>query len=118
MSAIFFQKSWILLSQRCTCLSNFCFKHITYISLTFLITYSRANKERWNIKEKPPHDIVPVKGSVHVTLNRRFVEYVITNRVAADFLEWVNKTGIPDETFFATLIHNPQLEIPGSFKGR
>nr|XP_034333292.1 beta-1,3-galactosyl-O-glycosyl-glycoprotein beta-1,6-N-acetylglucosaminyltransferase [Crassostrea gigas] len=81
-------------------------------------TIKRANKERWNIKEKPPHDIVPVKGSVHVTLNRRFVEYVITNRVAADFLEWVNKTGIPDETFFATLIHNPQLEIPGSFKGK
>uniref|UniRef100_K1QDF4 Beta-1,3-galactosyl-O-glycosyl-glycoprotein beta-1,6-N-acetylglucosaminyltransferase 4 n=1 Tax=Magallana gigas TaxID=29159 RepID=K1QDF4_MAGGI len=80
------------------------------------VNNTRANKDRWNIKEKPPHDIVPVKGSVHVTLNRRFVEYVITNRVAADFLEWVNKTGIPDETFFATLIHNPQLEIPGSFK--
>lgn len=68
--------------------------------------------------EKPPHDIVPVKGSVHVTLNRRFVEQVITNRVTADFLEWVNKTDIPAETFFATLNHNSQLEIPGSFKVR
>lgn len=52
-----------------------------------------------------------------MTLNRKVVEYVINNDVAADFLKWVNKTSIPDETFFATLIHNPELGIPGSFKG-
>uniref|UniRef100_K1RB74 Beta-1,3-galactosyl-O-glycosyl-glycoprotein beta-1,6-N-acetylglucosaminyltransferase 4 n=1 Tax=Magallana gigas TaxID=29159 RepID=K1RB74_MAGGI len=79
-------------------------------------TIKRANKERWNITEKPPHTIQPVKGSVHVTLNRKVVEYVINHDVAADFLTWVNKTSIPDETFFASLIHNPQLGIPGSFK--
>lgn len=86
-------------------------------SLLFDIHQIRANKERWNINEKPPHTIQPVKGSVHVTLNRKVVEYVINNDVAADFLKWVNKTSIPDETFFATLIHNPELGIPGSFKG-
>ncbi|XP_062570789.1 beta-1,3-galactosyl-O-glycosyl-glycoprotein beta-1,6-N-acetylglucosaminyltransferase-like [Saccostrea cucullata] len=80
-------------------------------------TLKRANKERWNIKEKPPHNINPVKGSIHVTLNRQFVEYVISNPVAKDFLNWVNKTDIPDETYFASLIHNPHLGIPGSFKG-
>lgn len=53
-----------------------------------------------------------------MTLNRKFVEYVINNDVAADFLRWVNKTEVPDETYFATLIHNPQLGIPGSFKGK
>lgn len=46
------------------------------------------------------------------------MEYVINSRVAKDFLRWVNKTDTPDETYFATLIHNPQLGIPGSFKGR
>lgn len=53
-----------------------------------------------------------------MTLNRKFVEYVIKNDVAADFLRWVNKTDVPDEMYFAILIHNPQLDIPGSFKGR
>lgn len=85
--------------------------------LQFDVHQIRANKERWNITEKPPHTIQPVKGSVHVTLNRKVVEYVINHDVAADFLTWVNKTNIPDETFFASLIHNPQLGIPGSFKG-
>lgn len=80
-------------------------------------TIKRANKDRWEIGEKPPHNIHPVKGSVHVTLNRKFVEYLVNNSVAADFLTWVNRTKIPDETYFATLIHNPNLGIPGSFKG-
>lgn len=82
------------------------------------IFFQRANKDRWEIGEKPPHNIHPVKGSVHVTLNRKFVEYLVNNSVAADFLTWVNKTKIPDETYFATLIHNPNLGIPGSFKGK
>ena len=40
----------------------------------------------------------------------------MNSRVAQDLLQWVNKTDTPDETYFATLIHNPQLGIPGSFK--
>uniref|UniRef100_A0A8W8JBS0 Uncharacterized protein n=1 Tax=Magallana gigas TaxID=29159 RepID=A0A8W8JBS0_MAGGI len=42
-------------------------------------TIKRANKDRWAIGEKPPHDIHPVKGSVHVTLNRKFVENLVNN---------------------------------------
>lgn len=76
------------------------------IFLIFLNIYFRVNKERWNIKEKFFYDIVLVKGFVYVILNRRFVEYVIINRVVVDFFEWVNKMGILDEIFFVILIYN------------
>lgn len=76
------------------------------IFLIFLNIYFRVNKDRWNIKEKFFYDIVLVKGFVYVILNRRFVEYVIINRVVVDFFEWVNKMGILDEIFFVILIYN------------
>ncbi|XP_061192186.1 beta-1,3-galactosyl-O-glycosyl-glycoprotein beta-1,6-N-acetylglucosaminyltransferase-like [Saccostrea echinata] len=79
----------------------------------------RANKDRWANAGQPPHKIRPIKGAVHVTVNRNFVEYSINNHVGKDFLAWVQKAGtVPDETFFASLIHNPHLGIPGSFKGQ
>ncbi|XP_061192206.1 beta-1,3-galactosyl-O-glycosyl-glycoprotein beta-1,6-N-acetylglucosaminyltransferase-like [Saccostrea echinata] len=79
----------------------------------------RVNKDRWAYAGQPPHKIRPIKGAVHVTVNRKFVEYAINNPVAKDFLAWVQKTGpVPDETFFPSLIHNPHLGIPGSFKGQ
>lgn len=76
------------------------------IFLIFLNIYFRVNKDSWNIKEKFFYDIVLVKGFVYVILNRRFVEYVIINRVVVDFFEWVNKMGILDEIFFVILIYN------------
>ncbi|XP_059145299.1 beta-1,3-galactosyl-O-glycosyl-glycoprotein beta-1,6-N-acetylglucosaminyltransferase 3-like [Physella acuta] len=79
-------------------------------------TVKRANKDRWNNKT-PPRGLRPVKGSVHVIANRDFVDYILHNDTAKELLEWVRGTGIPDETFFATLNHNPQLGIRGSYKG-
>lgn len=72
---------------------------------------------RWLAAGPPPHKIRPVKGSVHITVNRQFVDYVINNAVAKDFLNWTNRVAVPDETFFASLNHNPHLRIPGSYKG-
>jgi hypothetical protein len=74
---------------------------------------------RWTIAGKPPpHKIRPIKGSVHVAVNRHFVHFALYNQIALDFLEWLKKTQIPDETFFASLNHNPHLGINGSFLGR
>ncbi|BFZ13672.1 hypothetical protein BsWGS_16711 [Bradybaena similaris] len=79
-------------------------------------TIRRANKDRF--RAPPPLGIVPIKGSVHITVNRDFVDYVLHNKTAKALLQWAEKnTSVPDETFFATLNHNPQLGIRGSYKG-
>ncbi|XP_025105616.1 beta-1,3-galactosyl-O-glycosyl-glycoprotein beta-1,6-N-acetylglucosaminyltransferase-like [Pomacea canaliculata] len=80
-------------------------------------TVERANKGRWASAGPPPHGIVPVKGSVHIAVNRDFVDYVLHSPVAQDFLNWTQRVFIPDEAFFSTLNHNPQLGIRGSYKG-
>lgn len=50
--------------------------------------------------------------------SRDYVGYALHNDTAKQLLEWVKKdTSFPDETFFATLNHNPQLGIRGSCKG-
>ncbi|KAL3886799.1 hypothetical protein ACJMK2_026770 [Sinanodonta woodiana] len=77
----------------------------------------RANTDRWQKAGPPPHNITAIKGAVHVIVNRDFVDYVIHNPIAQDFLNWSRNVVIPDETFFASLNHNPQLGIRGSYKG-
>ena len=55
------------------------------------------------------------KGSVHVAVQRGFVDFVLHE--SQPFLEWLMKTKVPDETFFNTLNNNPQLRIPGAYTG-
>jgi len=78
----------------------------------------RVEKARWEDLSKPPHNIRLVKGSVHIAASRRYVNYVIHSDIAKDFFNWTRGVKIPDELFFSTLNHNPQLKIPGSFKGK
>jgi len=78
---------------------------------------SRRNVERFMGKPAAPYDIIVTKGSVHIVAVRGFVEYVIHSRTAAEFLDWVKNTEVPDETFFASLNHNPHLQVPGSYLG-
>ncbi|XP_041373846.1 beta-1,3-galactosyl-O-glycosyl-glycoprotein beta-1,6-N-acetylglucosaminyltransferase-like [Gigantopelta aegis] len=80
-------------------------------------TIKNANKNRWEKAGKPPHNITAVKGSVHITVSRGFVDYVLHNETAADLLEWAKKVDVPDETYFTSLNHNPHLGVPGSYKG-
>ncbi|BFZ13676.1 hypothetical protein BsWGS_16715 [Bradybaena similaris] len=76
----------------------------------------RANKERW--RAPPPFGIRPVKGAAHITVNRDFVDYILHNETAKALLYWTEKnTSVGVEVFFATLNHNPQLGIRGSYKG-
>lgn len=79
--------------------------------------YCSALKDRWQRAGPAPHQIRPVKGAVHITVNRQFVEYAINDPVAKDFLKWNQKVSVPDETFFASLNYNPHLRVPGSYKG-
>ena len=78
----------------------------------------RSNPARFELKLTPaPHNVSITKGSVHITAVRAFVEYVIDSRTAHEFLDWVKDTAVPDETFFASLNHSPQLRAPGSYLG-
>ncbi|CAG5124431.1 unnamed protein product [Candidula unifasciata] len=81
-----------------------------------LTTVTYATKSRWK-NTVPPLGIVPVKGSVHITVNRDFVDYILHNGTAKEILEWTRQTEIPDEAFFAVLGANPQLGIRGTYKG-
>ncbi|XP_059176600.1 LOW QUALITY PROTEIN: beta-1,3-galactosyl-O-glycosyl-glycoprotein beta-1,6-N-acetylglucosaminyltransferase-like [Physella acuta] len=78
-------------------------------------TIKRANLERW--PTKPPRGLRPVKGAVHIIANRFFVDYILHNETAKDLIEWLKSTKHPDETLFSTLNYNPQLGIPGTYKG-
>ncbi|XP_071105509.1 beta-1,3-galactosyl-O-glycosyl-glycoprotein beta-1,6-N-acetylglucosaminyltransferase-like isoform X2 [Haliotis cracherodii] len=79
--------------------------------------YKGANFNRWQGRGDPPHNIKPRKGSVHIAASRGYVDYLLHNNVSRDLLTWVKKTGVPDETYFATLNYNPHLKVPGSYKG-
>ena len=63
-------------------------------------------------------DMTLTKGSVHIAVQRGFVDFVLHNPVAARFQQWVNDTWIPDETFFSSLNHSPQQKVPGSYLGK
>ena len=74
-------------------------------------------EERWNGAGSPPAGIRPTKGSVHVTVNRDFVDFVLHSDTGQAFLKWTRGTIIPDETFFSSLNHNPHLGIKGTYTG-
>ncbi|XP_045214018.2 N-acetyllactosaminide beta-1,6-N-acetylglucosaminyl-transferase-like [Mercenaria mercenaria] len=88
--------------------------NVVYGSLKAFEYYSR----RWSmVKAPPPRNITLVKGSMHVAANRHLVEFCLHDPVSLEFIEWLKETWIPDESFFSSLNHNPQLGIPGSFLG-
>jgi hypothetical protein len=81
-------------------------------------------KYRWQFqrrtgqrKSHPPHGFVIVKGSTHVAVTRKFIEFALHDKRAKDLLIWMKDIHIPDEHFFQTLSHNPQFNIPGAYSG-
>ncbi len=49
--------------------------------------------------------------------SRAFVEFIQTNSVAKELLEWSRDTYSPDEHYWATLNYNTHLNPPGGYKG-
>ena len=71
-------------------------------------------------KSPPPHQLTIVRGSAYGAFSRSFVDFVLTDNIAKDLLEWSVDTYSPDEHYWATLhyvYYNPQLKTPGGFKG-
>ncbi|BFZ25600.1 hypothetical protein BsWGS_28638 [Bradybaena similaris] len=81
-----------------------------------LTTVKYAKRRRWK-GTVPPSGVVPAKGSVHITVNRDFVDYILHNDTAKAILEWTQQTDIPDEAFYATLGANSHLGIRGTYTG-
>ncbi|KAA3670449.1 uncharacterized protein DEA37_0006854, partial [Paragonimus westermani] len=61
------------------------------------------------------------KGPVHVIVRREFVDYMLNNPRAKQLYNTLARQAankVPDETYFATLNHNPDtFPIPGAFLG-
>ncbi|KAL4219082.1 hypothetical protein ACF0H5_021665 [Mactra antiquata] len=81
---------------------------------TYEKTKTKLSK-RWKNAGPAPHNITLVKGSVHVAINRDFVNFALHDKKSIDFIRWLKKTEIPDETFFSSLNYNPHLKISGAF---
>lgn len=87
------------------------FKHrITYLHVGTYMTGTKLSP--------PPYNLTAVLGASHITASRGYVDFAINHPIAKGLLEWVQDTGIPDETFFATLQHNPSAGAPGAYTGK
>ena len=58
------------------------------------------------------------KGSTHMAVTREFVQFAVNDSRARDLLYYMRNIKIPDEHFFQTLNHNPQMDIPGAYIGQ
>lgn len=117
---------WTFWWKWCDCdLRLQCYSGVNFVSFSgqvyrwcyLLYKMSRRNEDRFEGKSPPPFHMTITKGSVHIVAVRGFVEYVVHNSTAVEFLDWVKDTYIPDETFFSSLNHNPHLKAPGSYLG-
>jgi len=100
------------------------FSSRTFLPFVFSHFYPEWFKHRWSengqrldLKEPVPHNFDVTKGSTHMAVTREFVEFAVNDSRAKDLLRWMQDIKIPDEHFFQTLNHNPQMDIPGSYLG-
>lgn len=66
-------------------------------------------------KQPPPWGINLKKGSNFVALTREAANFILQNKVAIDFLAWLNDTVSPDEAFYSSLQQHPGF--PGGIQG-
>lgn len=79
--------------------------------------FFREFAHRWQKAGVAPHNISVASGPVHVAATRDFVDYALHSQYARDFLQWIKRTKIPDESFFTTLNNHPRLGVPGAYTG-
>lgn len=65
-----------------------------------------ANNQSFPTKAPPPHGLVIKKGSFSAALHRNFVNFILNDKIAKNFLDYLNDTFIADEAFWATLYHS------------
>lgn len=67
-------------------------------------------------KEPAPFNIELYKGANHVALTKAFVEYILFDKTARAFIEWLSDTRSPPETFYSSLQQHPG--VPGGVVGQ
>ncbi|XP_068694092.1 N-acetyllactosaminide beta-1,6-N-acetylglucosaminyl-transferase-like isoform X2 [Montipora foliosa] len=67
-------------------------------------------------KRPPPHNIAIYKGATHIIAIREFVDFVLHNQIAKDFVEFLKDTFIPDESVYGSLQQHPLA--PGGIRGK
>ena len=105
------------------------FGYTSYLHCRFTLEYEEVNVntskrriQKTGGNNPPiPHGIDFVRGSVYGIFSRGFVEFILTDPMAHDLLQWARKTYTPDEFYWATLhhtYHNPNIHTPGGYSGR
>ena len=61
-----------------------------------------------------PYPLQISKGSAYGSLSREFVEFVLTDNIAGEFIKWLNDTYSPEESVWATL--NTLSWAPGGYQ--
>ncbi|KAA3675206.1 beta-1,3-galactosyl-O-glycosyl-glycoprotein beta-1,6-N-acetylglucosaminyltransferase [Paragonimus westermani] len=83
--------------------------------------YKKRNVKRFPDARSLGFNFTWYKGPVHVIVRREFVDYMLNNPRAKQLYNTLARQAankIPDETYFATLNHNPDtFPIPGAFLG-
>ena len=64
-----------------------------------------------------PYNITVTKGSVHILVQRGYVDFLLHNHMAQEFVNWTRFTDVPDETMFSSLNFSPQIGVPGAYIG-
>lgn len=83
-----------------------------------LFLWVRFDQDRLRKKGQPPFNLTLMKGPIHIAASRGFAEFIFEDKRTQVFLQWLNGTLIPDETFYATVNNNPLLGAPGGFHGK
>ncbi|XP_048757683.1 N-acetyllactosaminide beta-1,6-N-acetylglucosaminyl-transferase-like [Ostrea edulis] len=79
---------------------------------TYVVKNGRL-KSTGKKKDPPPYNITVGKGSAYGVFSRDFVNYSLNDLKAQGILKWLEDTYSPDETFWATLVFNKHLNVPG-----
>ena len=76
-------------------------------------------RKRLRQTQKIPSGVHMYKGSLHIVVSARFVDFTLNDPRALRLLDYVrNATSVPDEWYFSTMNHNPaSLPAPGAFLG-
>ena len=79
--------------------------------------HNKYSYQRTEVKKSPPPwGIKLKKGSNFVALTREAAQYILHEKTATDFLEWLSDTFAPDEAFYSSLQQHPGF--PGGVHGK
>ncbi|XP_047202770.1 beta-1,3-galactosyl-O-glycosyl-glycoprotein beta-1,6-N-acetylglucosaminyltransferase 7 isoform X3 [Girardinichthys multiradiatus] len=95
-------------------------KHRTQFQHQEIVGSHVAPRVPRHFKGHPPYNLKIYFGTAYYALTRDFVDFVLKNKIANDFLEWSKDTFSPDEHYWVTLNHikeAPGSRIDGGWEG-